>query len=404
MSGARGTRGSGRLRVLAVDHTATIPAYRRKHAALAARGGLELSVLIPERWVELYHEVHAGPDRPTAYRLETGRVVWPGYENRAFFTSGLGAAIRRARPDVIHLWEEPYSLIALQAMVHAALWAPRAKLVFTTADNLCRDFRYPYRPWWFYAAVERLSHRRCHAGVAITEDVEEVLRAKGFGKPVEILPLGIDLADYPASADAPEEGARASAEEAVARFGLRPPIVGFAGRLLHQKGVDVLLRAVAALPASEASLVVVGEGPERASLEALAASLGLAERVRFFPLLPHGDVPALLRAIDVLVLPSRTTPRLKEQFGRVLVEGMAAGCVVIGSSSGAIPSVLGDGGLVFREEDSGDLAARLRDALGRPDLARDLRRLGRRRVASNYTWDAIAEKAAGLYERLAAGD
>jgi glycosyltransferase involved in cell wall biosynthesis len=198
----------------------------------------------------------------------------------------------------------------------------------------------------------------------------------------------VDLADY---------GAR---EKAPARFGLAPPIVAFAGRLLHQKGVDLLLRAVERLKELRPSLAIVGEGPERPALERLAGELGLGDRVRFLPLVPHEEMPRLLAAVDVLVLPSRTTPKLKEQFGRVLIEGMAAGCVTIGSSSGAIPEVLGEGGIVFQEESVEDLAGAIERALRDTEYANHVRASGRKRVEESYTWDAIAAKIVGLYGRI----
>ena len=392
----------GRIRVLAVDHTAGIAPFRQKFAALAAHPELDLTVLAPSRWVENYREVRALPCGDEAYRFTTGGVGWPGYENRAFFYSGLGAAIRRSRPHILHLWEEPFSVIALQAMWHASLWAKEAQVVFCSADNLSGDFHYAYRPSWFYAAVERLAHRRCAAGTAISEEVAEVLRRKGLSKPIEIVPLALDLAAYPAS---PESGGediarRASPEEALAQFGLASPIIGYAGRLLHQKGIDLLLRAVAALPRPRPSLVIVGEGPERQMLESLASELGIGASTRFLPIVPHEAVPALLTAIDVLVLPSRTMPTWKEQFGRILIEGMAAGCVVVGSSSGAIPDVLGDAGLIFPEENWRALAAEIRRAIEDPELVGDRRARGRRRVRERYTWDAVATQMVPFYRRL----
>jgi glycosyltransferase involved in cell wall biosynthesis len=373
------------IRVLAVDHTAGIRTVRRKFEALARHPGIELTVLAPERWVENYKEVRAEPDSNGGYDFRLGRVGWPGYENRAYFHSGLGPAIRRAKPDILHLWEEPFSVITLQALLLAGLWAPRAIPIFFSSDNLSRGFRYAYRPSSFYAAVERYAHRRCAAGTAVSGEVAEVLRAKGFRKRIEILPHGVDLADYE-TREHPD-------------LGLEPPIVAFAGRLLHQKGVDLLLRAASSIDARP-SIAVIGEGPERVRLEQLARELGILDRTRFLPLVPHGTMPELLAAIDVLVLPSRTLPKLKEQFGRILIEGMAAGCVVLGSSSGAIPEVIGEGGLVFEEENVASLAAAIRRVLKDKELAKTLRLRGRRRVEENYTWDAVADRVVALYRDL----
>ncbi len=362
-------------------------------------------MLAPRLWIENYRAVTAVPKSGHGYRLLVGSVGWPGYENRAYFRSGLGSAIRRAQPDILHLWEEPFSVITMQALWHAALWAPQAKVIFFSAENLSRDFRYPYRPSWFYANAERIAHRRCAGGTPITPEVAEVLRAKGFSKPLEIVPFALDLSHFPiqAGGDGPERGRRATADEVRARFGLKPPIVGFAGRLTPQKGVDLLLRAVASLREPRPSLVIVGEGPELEALRSLAGELGLAARTRFLPLVAHDEMPAMLAAVDVLVLPSRSVPGSVEQFGRVLIEGMAAGCVVVGSSSGAIPGVLGDAGIVFPEGSAESLAEAIRRPLEDPALAMTLAARGRRRVRERFTWDSVAAQLVVFYDRILRG-
>ena len=381
-------------RVLAVDHTAGVAPFRKKFEALAAHPGIELTVLAPDRWVENYRVVRVTAGGQPGYRLLTGAVGWPGYENRGFFRSGLGPAIRSVRPDVLHLWEEPFSVITLQALSLAAIWAPSAKAIFFSFDNLSAGFRYSYRPSWLYAQIERFAHRRCAAGTAVSEEVAQVLRAKGFRKPLEVIPHGIDLAEYSAL--------RSPAEDVRGRLGLEPPVVGFVGRLLPQKGVDLLLRAVALLPSPRPSILILGDGPARGALEGVAADLGFGS-IRFLSGVQHDAVRGVMAAIDVLVLPSRTTPKWKEQFGRVLVEGMAAGCVVVGSSSGAIPEVVGDAGLIFPEDDVEALAQALRRALGEPGLKEALRIRGLKRVRERFTWETIASKIVDFYARILAG-
>ncbi len=384
------------IRVLAVDHTAGVAPFRKRHEALAARPGIDLTVLAPRRWIENYSAVTATPETGHGYRLLVGRVGWPGFENRAYFRSGLGSVIRHVRPDILHLWEEPFSVITMQALWHAALWAPRAKVIFFSAENLSRDFCYPYRPSWFYAGAERIAHHRCAGATPI---------AKGFSKPLEIVPFALDLSNFPVhvASDGMERGRRATAEEVRHRFGLEPPVVAYAGRLTRQKGVDLLLQAAAMLPELVPSLVIIGEGPERDALRSQTAELGLGARTRFLPLVAHDEIPATLAAVDVLVLPSRTTPRSVEQFGRVLIERMAAGCAVIGSSSGAIPGVLGDAGIVFTEGSPDSLAHAIRRALVDPGLGLDLAARGRRRVREHFTWDSVASQLVDFYDRLLRG-
>ena len=384
-----------RIRVLFIDHTAGVVPFQRKFDAVAARPEIELTVLGPDRWVENFRPVRLRAEDRPRYRLRVGPVVWPGYENRGFFRSGISGAIRASRPHLIHLWEEPFSLIALQS-VWARDWvAPAVPVIFSSSDDLSFGFRYPYRPSWLYARIERHIHERSAGGIVINPQVTEVLRSKGFSGPLEQIPHGLDLGPYEATGPRLSDRGEGNAGRALT--------IGYVGRLLRQKGVDLLIRAYTQLEhdaAARPRLVIVGSGPEEAALRDLASRLGLDDRVSIRPGVPHEDVPALLHEIDILVLPSRRVPGWQEQFGRILIEGMAAGCAVVGSNCGAIPGVLGDAGLVFAEEDVEGLAGTLSRLIRDPELVRALVERGRDRVRAEYTWDAVAAKLIPFYRRI----
>jgi len=391
-------------RVLIVDHTAGIVPFQRKFTALAAQPGIELTVLAPKRWVENYRDVFTREGDAGGYRVLTAPVLWPGYENRGFYRSGIARALRIAKPDLLHLWEEPYSFMTLQSLVARRWLAPKAPVIFSSSDDRSLGYRYPYRPSWLYGAIERFTLRRAAGAAVINEGVRSLLGVKGFRRPIELITHGLDLENYP---DSLEERAARSSSGA-------PAVIGYFGRLTEQKGVDLLLRAfrdlclgVAAPEAARAperapGLRIVGDGPVRDDLVALARELGIADRVRFSPTVPHGDAPRVLAEFDVLVLPARTVPTSRETFGRVLIEGMAAGCVVIGSNSGAIPDVIADAGLVFPEEDVDALRNALMRTLTDRALAADLRARGRERVRERYTWDGIGKMLAEFYWRVLA--
>ena len=114
-------------------------------------------------------------------------------------------------------------------------------------------------------------------------------------------------------------------------------VVGFCGRLVREKGIDLLIDAVSALP-EEYSLLLVGGGRELPALLRRAAERGTGERIRAVGHVPLKQVPGLLCAMNMLVLPSRPMPEWEEQYGRVLPQAMLCGVPVIGSSSGAIPT------------------------------------------------------------------
>jgi glycosyltransferase involved in cell wall biosynthesis len=270
----------------------------------------------------------------------------------------------------------------VQALAAGEVLAPQAGVVFYSAVNVERRWRLPYR------LAERFVLARADGAYVPSSEVPAVLRARGYAGPLEVVPLGVDVQRF----------CQASPVELPAPR----PRIGFLGRLEPVKGLDVLIGAAARLR-TEASILIAGLGPEQERLRRLARERGIHERVFFVGQVPYRDVPAFLAALDVLVLPSVTLPPAhKEQFGRVLVEAMAAGVAVVGSSSGAIPEVIGEAGLVVPEADPAALAAALDRLLGDPRLRESLVERGRQRVASQYAWPVLAARTRELYLRALA--
>lgn len=161
-------------------------------------------------------------------------------------------------------------------------------------------------------------------------------------------------------------------------------------RLTRQKGVDVAIRALPELP-DDCVLVVLGEGPERASLERLADGLGVGARVVLPGRVP--DVAAWLRRAAVYVHPARW-----EGFGLGVLEAMLAGLPVVASNVSALPELVADGetGLLVAPDDASALAAAVRDALERPSLGES----GLRRARSEFSVARMADRTVELYEAI----
>ncbi len=136
-------------------------------------------------------------------------------------------------------------------------------------------------------------------------------------------------------------------------------VIGYIGRMLEEKGLDTLI--VAASKLENCHVLLVGDGSYKERLVALVSSLGMKDRVFFRPQVAHSELIDYYNALDVFVLPSKTMPGWKEQYGRVLVEAMACGLPVVGSSSGAIPEVLQGypKGFIFHEGNAQDLAEKI---------------------------------------------
>jgi glycosyltransferase involved in cell wall biosynthesis len=217
-----------------------------------------------------------------------------------------------------------------------------------------------------------------------------VLCAKGFAKPVAIIPFGVDLSAF-------------SPRETGTSAGLQPPTIGFFGRMLPGKGLNVLAQALNKIASERWNLLVVGDGPERTSFAEALSENGLLDRARFTGAVPFEKIPELYREIDLLVMPTETTDRIREQFGRVLVEAMASGVPVIGSTCGAIPEVIGEAGMVFPERDAEALALAMRRLLTDAALRARLSEQGKVRVRQNYSWDVVATKTYEFFQQVLTG-
>jgi len=369
------------MRVLAVSHACAVAMNQWLYVHLPRAGELDVELVAPTHWgselrgtisferlPELTCPVHVLP--PT----------WSGEDYRMHLALFRGAArvVEKVRPDLIYLDEEPYSLAAWQFTVLARRVG--ARCVFYSMQNLQKRLPPPFAP------IERAVYRSAAGATALTGEVAQVLRARGFQKPIAVVPLSAEL-----SAFHPIDVAGLRREHALAG-----PVIGYLGRLSPGKGVDLLLAALKQLQTEGRSFtgMIVGSGPEEARLQAQIVGLGLGERVRMVPGVPHDQAPRYYNCLDVAVLPSRTMPHWKEQFGRVLVEALACGVPVVGSDSGAIPEVIAStgGGLIFPENDAHRLADCLRLLLADAPFRRRLADTGRAAASNLYSYEAVAAR------------
>jgi glycosyltransferase involved in cell wall biosynthesis len=365
---------SSSLRVLSVAHNAVAASNRARVDALRRVPGVEVQLLTPPWWFEEGRCIAAAPVAGDGWRV--GRTLGTGNGTRHVYVDGFAAALRRTQPDVVDLYEEPFTVVALQALLLRNLLAPRAALVFYSAVNVERRWRWPYR------SIEQVVLRGADAAHAPNADVPRVLAARGFiDKPVAVIPLGVDVDRF--------ESAPAMPLPDVAR-----PRVGFIGRFEPVKGLDVLLEAIQRLSVP-ASLVLAGDGSQHALVQRSQAHV--------LSSVAYEHLPSLLKALDVLVLPSVTIlPLHREQFGRVLAEAMAVGVPVIGSTSGAIPEVIGDAGLIVPERDPAALAQAIDAVLSQPGLRRRLIERGHQRARSRFDWPRVAEQTLALFQSAVA--
>jgi glycosyltransferase involved in cell wall biosynthesis len=373
-----------RRRLLTIGHSYCVALNRRLPHEIARTGDWDVTAVGPARFRGDFgwHTLEPTPGElckvvPVPVRF--GRrihVMWYG--------SALSSLL--AQPwDLVHCWEEAY--VAAAAQIARGL-APNVPLVLATFQNIAKRYPPPFN--W----VERYSMARADGVIAFGRTAAEVVTARGFNRaPMAVIPPGVDLTQF-----RPDEARRAAT---LARLGWSdgPPVVGFLGRLVPEKGIEWLTMVLDRMTTPWRALVV-GSGPLEKVISGWGGRHG--DRVRVVTTAQHDEVPAYLNAMDVLCAPSRTTPRWREQFGRMLIEAFASGVAVVASTSGEIPYVVADAGLLVAEDD----LAGWQQAIEMLTMERvrrcELARRGRERAESVYGWPVVAQQHLDFFERVMA--
>jgi glycosyltransferase involved in cell wall biosynthesis len=378
-------------KVLVLSHAGVLEVNRAVFQELA-HWTADVTMVVPREWKgDLIRGLRfEAKDSDRSLRVIPLPVAFSGKGSLFFYRSSLRRALGGWEPEQVFLDEEPWSLAALQTY----LAFPRAEISFFTKENLNKTI-----PWPF-SRLEQWIFRRTQRAFVVSEEVEQVLRAKGYRGAVQQLHHSYDPELFKARSTGERE--RIRDDFSLPRDTI---VIGYFGRLTVEKGVLDLAAALQLL-ASEPDLppwffCCVGNGRAEHDLKQALSSLPV-NRYRVLGALSHDRVGTLLAAMDVLALPSRTTPRWKEQFGRILVEAMACGVAVVGSDSGEIPHLIGrsGGGLVFREGRPAELAARLTRLLKDPALLERHRSDGRSYVEQTLTHATVARD---LGEKLRIG-
>jgi glycosyltransferase involved in cell wall biosynthesis len=275
--------------------------------------------------------------------------------------------LARGGYDIIHL-QKPYDM----APALLARWLGGGRVVLGCHGE---DF---YRGDWLLA-------RRVDGAVSCSRFNARTVAARYPLEP-RVIFNGIDLALWrPVSLD-----------PALRRYGER--LLLYVGRLQPWKGVETAVAALPDLPG--ATLLVAGEGEDRARLEAQAARLGVAQRVVFLGTVPRSDLPRLYSSVDLLL----ATSYASETFGISLVEAQACGLPVVASTFGGFPEVVDEGrtGLLVPPRDPAALAAAVQALLDDP-ARRAAMAAAAPAWAAQYSWPAVTERVEAAYHAALAG-
>jgi glycosyltransferase involved in cell wall biosynthesis len=375
------------MRLLVISHSSIIDTNQPLFAEMEKQG-VTLRLLVPELWKGDLGGPPLKPQRLPGFEapIVPLKILKAGSVPLHVYCESLARQFYLFQPDAIYVENESYALSTFQAA-----WVNRLTLkrpfLFRNNQNLFKRLPPPF------AWMERFVLNQTACANVVNDEAGTRLRAKGYRGRIAYVPYGVDPAFY-----RPLD-ARSLRQE----LGLKGLVFGYIGRLIEEKGLHDLLEAFRRFhPEEETSLLVVGSGPLKPEIEALFETPEFQGRARFLSVVPHRDVPNTLSAMDVLVLPSRTTPRWKEQFGRVLIEALACGVPVIGSNSGEIPTLIErlQGGLIVPEANPQALHDAMRRFVETPELHDQLRERGRREVEQQYSHGAIAYRFSQLLQSI----
>lgn len=365
------------MRVLMISRACLVGPYQRKLEEIARFPGVELKVVVPSSWREGGRTVRLERLFTDGYELVVEPIAFSGSFHLHFYPL-LGRRLRGFAPDIVHIDEEPYNLATWQALRQGHRLG--ARVLWFSWQNLIRPYPFPFS--W----IERYNLRNAEYAIVGTEGAAKVWREKGYEGPLAVVPqFGVDTTLYAATA--------------LRRSPAGEFVIGYVGRLVHEKGVDLLLAALAQL-AGAWRLVVAGDGPELGRLSQQSHRLGLADQVSFEGHVPARLLPALYQKLDALVVPSRSRPNWVEQFGRVLIEAMSSGVPVIGSTCGEIPHLVGDAGMIFPEGDVEQLRDRLARLMRSRELHAEMAHRGRERVLNRFTQAIVAAQTLDVYRKM----
>ncbi|MEH2364914.1 MAG: glycosyltransferase family 4 protein [Nostoc sp.] len=372
-------------KLLSIGHSYVVNLNRQlvNEIARLGKGEWEVTAVAPSFMYGDLRPIHLEADPNEIYRLQAVPVYFSKPTHILTYDWRLKEIMNQGW-DLVHCWEEPYIFAGGQV----AWWMPdKTPLIYRTAQSLSKRYPPPFN--W----IEKYAMNRATGWICSGQIVAENLKSRpGYSLPMQLIPLGIDVNYFYPDRDAGLKIRRLLTWE---EQGI--PVIGYLGRLIPEKGLNLLMRVLDSLQTPWRALFV-GTGTMESSLRRWAKRY--PKQVRICTNVKHSEVPQYLNAMDILVAPSQTMPNWREQFGRMLIEAFACGVPVIGSDSGEIPDVIQDAGLVVGEKDESGWVAAISDLLNSASQRQELAHKGLERSHTFYTWPIVAKQHLQFFNEL----
>lgn len=305
---------------------------------------------------------------------------WLGFQQSLSFPLiiEMGKHIRSFKPDVIHAHNLFFRTTEIAALLRTVFPVPLVTTVHLgKVEGGAGVFKLLIR--LYESTMGNFILHQSDRLIAVSRAVADHLRTMGnISKPVVVIPNGVDTSQF-----FPGTGNRNV-----------PPTILFVGRLVPNKGPDVLLRAIPAVLAAHphARFLFAGDGPMWSQLHKMASSMGIVDKIKFLGLC-H-DVPQLMREAAIFVRPSTL-----EGMPLTVLEAMASGLPVVATPAGGIPEILTNGvnGYLFPVGDSQALSKAIISLLDSPSLSEEMGSRGLQRAASSYGWESAVKQTERIY-------
>lgn len=375
-----------KVKVAILSHSYLEPENRKNIFALSAY--VTVRVILPRKWhVLIFHNYefersHFGrkffiPFRPL-YLSNAQYLLWT-----------LSMGLRRFQPDVINIEYNPWSAMFFQVLVYRALFCPHAKIICTVKKNTYRR----YRGWrsWLKNWLSRFSFKRVDHIIAASAMAARLYKHK-FSVPTHRITslhhLGVDTSLFvPVPVRQDETPSRVT--------------IGYCGRFDVEKGITDLIAAVRLVKNRVTRPVVLrllGDGQLTRELEQQADNTDWLE---ILPPVGNAEVASFLQDLDIFVLPSRILEDHQEHDAHALIEALAVGVATIGTRSGIIPEIMGDGtGQLVSPEAPDELAAVLEKLVNDDRARKTLGMRGRKKAENEFALDVIAQQKIKIFQRV----
>ena len=368
------------LRVLFVSHAYVVGVNQGKLNAIAEVEGVEVGLLVPSNWKAREWNRQMPVERPyPKIHIYSAPVLFSGRGGAHIYNPGkIWQVLTDFQPDIVQVEEEVFSLCTFEVAILMRLI--NKHLIVFGWENMERQL--PYFRWLTCQFVLNTASFLLPGN----QDGAKIMRQWGYKGLLEVMPqIGVDTNLFTTDL---VKGDRQQFN------------IGFLGRLVPEKGIDLLLSSVYQLKdrGVECQLIICGSGSQETELRQQAKMLQIEDRITWKGSIRHEEAPAEISQFDVLVLPSRTISTWKEQFGHVLIEAMAMGIPVIGSTCGEISNVIQCDNLIFQEEDTQELTTILERMILDPNWRQEMAHHGIDMVHKNYSHQKIAERLINLWQ------